>query len=104
MLDIRLIREKSDFVRERLATRGGEDAAKIDDVLKVDAERRKAETELQQLQAEHNRLSREIGALRSGGMAGLAMVAKVNEASGLLQQIANLNERAANLEEEQRGL
>ena len=104
MLDIRLIREKSDFVRERLATRGGEDAAKIDDVLKVDAERRKAETELQQLQAEHNRLSREIGALRSGGMAGLAMVAKVNEASGLLQQIANLNERAANLEEDQRGL
>ncbi|HEV3393130.1 MAG TPA: serine--tRNA ligase [Chthoniobacterales bacterium] len=104
MLDIRLIREKSDFVRERLATRGGEDAAKIDDVLKVDAERRKAETELQQLRAEHNRLSREIGALRSGGMAGLAMVAKVNEASGLLQQIANLNERAANLEEDQRGL
>src|ERR1700724_1640054 len=65
MLDIRLIREKSDFVRERLATRGGEDAAKIDDVLKVDAERRKAETDLQQLQAERNRLSKEIGAKKS---------------------------------------
>ena len=45
MLDIRLIREKPDFVRERLAARGGDDAAKIDEVLKVDAERRKAEKE-----------------------------------------------------------
>ena len=34
MLDIRLIREKPDFVRERLATRGGGDEAKIDDVLR----------------------------------------------------------------------
>jgi seryl-tRNA synthetase len=102
MLDIRLIREKSDFVRERLATRGGDDAAKIDELLKVDVERRKTETELQQLQAEHNRLSREIGALRSGGIAGLAMVAKVNEASALLQRIVDLEQRAAGFDEQQR--
>ena len=31
MLDIRLIREKPDFVRERLATRNGGDDAKIDE-------------------------------------------------------------------------
>lgn len=61
MLDIRLIREKPDFVRERLATRGGGDEAKIDEVLCVDAERRKAETELQRLQSERNRVSKEIG-------------------------------------------
>src|ERR1700730_655099 len=67
MLDIRLIREKPDFVRERIAARGGEDAAKIDNVLKVDVERRKAETELQQLQSERNRLSKEIGAKKSKG-------------------------------------
>ena len=30
MLDIRLIREKPDFVRERLATRNGGDDAKIE--------------------------------------------------------------------------
>src|SRR5438034_7572274 len=65
MLDIRLIREKPDFVRERLATRGGGDEAKIDEVLRVDPERRKTETELQQLQSERNRLSKEIGAKRS---------------------------------------
>ena len=32
MLDIRLIREKPAFVKERLATRGGGDEAKIDNV------------------------------------------------------------------------
>src|SRR5919197_6251706 len=61
MLDIRLIREKPDFVRERLATRGGGEEARIDDVLRIDAERRKSETELQRLQSERNRLSKEIG-------------------------------------------
>jgi seryl-tRNA synthetase len=101
MLDIRLIREKSDFVRERLATRGGEDAAKIDDVLKVDAERRKAETDLQQLQAERNRLSKEIGAKKSRREATDNLETEVRKIG---DQIANLNERAANLEEDQRGL
>ena len=31
MLDIRLIREKPDFVRERLATRGGGEVVEIPD-------------------------------------------------------------------------
>src|SRR6266403_4302830 len=61
MLDIRLIREKPDFVRERLATRGGGDEDKIDNVLRVDAIRRKSETALQQLNADRKRLSKEIG-------------------------------------------
>ena len=54
MLDIRLIREKPDFVRERLAARGDGDEARIDDVSRIDAERRKSETELQRLQSERN--------------------------------------------------
>ena len=62
MLDIRLIREQPDFVKSRLATRGGDDGlARIDEVLRVDAERRKAETALQQLNADRKRLSKEIG-------------------------------------------
>jgi seryl-tRNA synthetase len=65
MLDIRLIRERPDFVRERLATRSAELVQQIDDVLKVDAERRRLETEVQQLNAGRNKLSKEIGILRS---------------------------------------
>ena len=52
MLDIRLIREQPDFVKSRLATRGGGEAKRIDELLEVDAERRKLETSLQQCNAE----------------------------------------------------
>ena len=69
MLDIRLIREKPDFVRARLATRGGGDEVKIDEVLHADAERRKLETVLQQLNADRNRLSKEIGKKLARGEA-----------------------------------
>ena len=41
MLDIKLIRERPDFVRQRLATRGAGDEARIEEVLKLDEQRRK---------------------------------------------------------------
>src|SRR5688572_33139430 len=63
MLDIRLIRERPDFVRERLGTRGAGDDAKIAEVLALDEERRKCLTEVEQLKAQRNRVSKEIGAL-----------------------------------------
>ncbi len=36
MLDIKLIRERPDFVRQRLATRGAGDEVRIDELLKLD--------------------------------------------------------------------
>ncbi|PYK30631.1 MAG: serine--tRNA ligase [Verrucomicrobia bacterium] len=101
MLDIRLIREKPDFARERLATRGGDDAARIDDVLKVDVERRKIETELQQLQAERNRSSKEIGAKKSRKEATTDLEAQVRTIG---ERIVDLEQRASSLDEQQRGL
>src|SRR6202162_4750946 len=101
MLDIRLIREKPDFVRERVATRGGDDATKIDEVLKVDAERRKAETELQQLQADRNRLSKEIGVKKSRKEATGDLEKQVRRIG---EQIADLEQRAARSDERQHGL
>src|SRR5213079_2243912 len=101
MLDIRLIREKPDFVRELLAARGGDDAAKIDEVLKVDAERRKAETELQQLQAERNRLSKEIGAKKSRKESTDDLEKQVRKIG---EKISDLNEGAAKFDGDQRNL
>ena len=63
MLDIKLIREKPDFVRGRLATRGAGDEAKIDELLKLDEKRRKILAEVETLKAQRNRVSKEIGAL-----------------------------------------
>src|SRR5947208_11586482 len=101
MLDIRLIREKPDYVRERLATRGGGEAARIDELLKVDAERRKAETELQRLQSERNRLSKEIGAGKSRGEATKELEGEVRK---LGDAIVDLNQRTAGSDEQQRNL
>ncbi len=101
MLDIRLIREKPDFVRERLATRGAGDEAKIDEVLLIDAERRKSETELQRLQSERNRLSKEIGAKRSRQEPSEKLETEVRNIG---EQIAAVTQRANAFEQKQRDL
>ncbi len=101
MLDIRLIREKPDFVRERLATRGGGDEAKIAEVLRVDAERRKIETQLQRLQADRNRLSKEIGAKRSRNEPSEELEVQVRKIG---DEIGDLTQRASALDQEQRNL
>jgi seryl-tRNA synthetase len=101
MLDIHLIREKPDFVRERLATRGGGDERKIDEVIRVDGERRKLETALQHLNAERRRLSKEIGAKRGASGATADLEARVREIG---DEIVDLNKRTSAGEEEQRNL
>ncbi|HEY2799232.1 MAG TPA: serine--tRNA ligase [Chthoniobacterales bacterium] len=101
MLDIRLIREKPDFVKSRLATRGGDDAARIDDVLAVDAERRKLETALQQCNADRKRLSKEIGGARGRGEDSSELEEKVRKIG---DEIAELVRQTAAAEEEQRDL
>lgn len=63
MLDIKLIRENADFVRKRLATRGAGDEAHIDELLKLDEERRQILKEVESLKALRNKVSKEIGAL-----------------------------------------
>ena len=101
MLDIRLIREQPDFVKERLAARGGDDAAKIDEVLRADGERRKAETSLQQLNADRKRLSKEIGGLRSRGESSEELENRVREIG---DSITHLNEQTLASEELQQSL
>src|SRR5215213_1534209 len=101
MLDIRLVREQPDLVKGRLATRGGDDATKVDEVLRVDAERRKAETELQQCNADRKRLSKEIGGKRSRGESSQELETQVR---AIGERIAALNAEAAAAEERQRNL
>ena len=101
MLDIRLIREKPDFVRERLASRGGGDEAKIDEILRADVGRRKAETALQQCNADRKRLSKEIGGKKSRGESTDDLEQRVREIG---ERIAALNSEATAAEEKQNDL
>src|SRR5216683_822601 len=60
MLDIRLIRERPDFVRAELA-KTGVDPAEIDRVIAVDADRRRLQHDVDEMRARRTRESRELG-------------------------------------------
>lgn len=60
MLDIRLIRERPDYVRQGLINTGV-DGAEVDRVLDADARRRKLQHELDEMRARRTRESRELG-------------------------------------------
>ena len=67
MLDIKLIRENPDFVKERLKLRDESYSLMVDEILAVDKERRTIIQELEQLKAEKNKISKEIGILFKQG-------------------------------------
>jgi seryl-tRNA synthetase len=94
VLDIKLIREKPDFVRQRLATRGAGDEARIDQLIKLDEQRRKILAEVESLKAQRNRVSKEIGALM-GQKKTAEAEAKKAETKNLGDKIAALDKQAA---------
>jgi len=103
MLDIKLIREQPDLVRARLAARGAGDEAKIDQVLRLDEERRKMLAEAEQLKASRNRVSKEIGALMAQKKAPEAE-AKKAETRQMGDRIATLDKAIAEVERQRDAL
>ncbi|HEY4952114.1 MAG TPA: serine--tRNA ligase [Verrucomicrobiae bacterium] len=93
MLDIKLIREKPDFVRDRLATRGAGDETRIDELLKLDEQRRKILAEVETLKAQRNRVSKEIGALMGQKKTAEAEIKKT-ETKDLGDKISSLDQEA----------
>ena len=99
MLDIRLIRDNPDYVKQRLATRGGALHLQIDAVLEIDAARRRRETELQRLQGDRKRISKEIGAKKGQGEDTSEIEAHVRTIG---EEISELNREATESENAQR--
>ncbi|MDB6021866.1 MAG: serS [Pedosphaera sp.] len=100
MLDIKLIREQPDQVRQRLASRGAGDEARINDIILTDQSRRLALQEVEQLKAQKNKLSKEIGLLMKEGKSDEAAKRKAEVA--LINQALPLKEDLANSEEKRR--
>src|SRR5256886_16626337 len=89
------------MVKSRLALRGSGDEAKLDELLRLDAERRKAETALQALNAERKKLSKEVGGKRSRSEDSTALEERVRTIS---DEIASSGEQTAIAEEKERDL
>jgi seryl-tRNA synthetase len=87
MLDIRLIRDNPDQVKQRLAGRSGDFASLVDEVLAIDAQRRAAETERQKLQSDRNRISKEIGIAKKNGQDTSAIEAEVRGIGSRIDEI-----------------
>ncbi|MGC9141713.1 MAG: serine--tRNA ligase [Caldimicrobium sp.] len=90
MLDLRLIREKPEWVKERLKTRGGQ--YPIDKVLQLDERRRALLQEVEVLRHERREKSEEIGRLKKAGETSLAQT--------IAEQVRNIGDRLKILEEE----
>ncbi len=92
MLDIKLIRSNPDFVKERLSTRDKSYSKMIDEILAVDEERRSLIRELEDLKAEKNRISKQIGILFREG--------KIEEAEKAKEEVHAKNKKIDQLEKE----
>ena len=92
MLDIKLIREQPDLVRQRLASRGGGDETRVNEVLALDEARRKALVEVEKIKADRNRISKEIGVLMAQK--------KPAEAEARKQDTRNLGDRITELDQQ----
>ncbi len=88
MLDIKVIREKADVVRQGIKAKNC-DPALVDQVLASDASRRDLLRQVETLKSERNSISKQIGALRKQGEDTTQIQAQVREMG---KQIAELDE------------
>jgi seryl-tRNA synthetase len=96
MLDIKLIREQTDYVKTQLA-RTGVDPEAIDAVLEFDEQRRTLLKEVETLKATRNAVSKEIGKMKDAADRD----AKIAEMRGVGDRIAELDKQVAEVEEKQ---
>ncbi|MFH1623264.1 MAG: serine--tRNA ligase [Candidatus Aenigmatarchaeota archaeon] len=102
MLDIKLIRETPDIVRENLERRHDKDKLKLlDKVLKVDEKWRKLTAEVNDLRSKRNATSIEIANLKKEGREKDAE-AKIKEAARIPVRIRQLESKQEQLAEELR--
>src|SRR5260370_16391054 len=88
MLSLSFIREHPDLVKEGARKKG--ETAPVDEILKLDAERRETLTKVEQLKAEQNRRSAAMA--KTPDQAGIdAMRALKDEVKALDQQLAPLH-------------
>ena len=97
MLDIKLIRENLDWAKDKLGRRGVK-PEELDELVKIDADRREELNRSEQLKAERNKVSKEIAEIKRNKEDASAAVQKMREVG---QEIKELDEKVAELTEKQ---
>ncbi len=99
MLDINLIREQPEVVREALIKRNM-DPAVVDQLQELDAKRRSLLVQVESLKAERNAVSKEIGRMKDPA----ERQAKIEQMRVVGEQIAALDEQVRQVEADLQGL
>ncbi|MEK7783825.1 MAG: serine--tRNA ligase, partial [Chloroflexota bacterium] len=94
MLDLNVIRNQTDLVKKSLAARRFPDGTAVDRVLELDGQRRTLLTEVEQLKAERNAVSKEIGKIKDAA----EKQAKIAEQKGVGDRIATLDDQVRQVE------
>lgn len=92
MLTINLIREKKEFIIERLKVKNFKSEEIINKILSLDTSRREIQAKTDMMQADMNRISKEIGTLMKDGKRDEAEVAKQKTYS-LKDEIKTLSDK-----------
>ena len=100
MLQIQNIRENKDQVLQALAKRNKDFSSVVEDVIKIDAQRRKIQQELEAIQAQSNQLAKQIGDLFKTGQKEEAELLK-NQTVELKNNSKILETQFQELESEQ---
>lgn len=97
MLDIKFLRENPDVVKKNIQNKFQEEKLPlVDEVIKLDVEKRNAQKEADELRANRNKISKEIGALMAQG--------KKEDAEETKKKVAEFASRLAELEEKEKEL
>ena len=97
MIDIKFLRENPEVVKENIKKKFQDHKLPlVDEVIELDAEARKTQQEADNLRAEKNKLSKQIGGLMAQG--------KKEEAEEVKKQVAAEAERLVKLEEKEKEL
>lgn len=104
MIDIRFLRENPDTVKENIRKKFQDSKLSlVDEVITLDAESRKAKQEADDLRANRNKISKEIGVLMSQGKKREAEERKAEVAAGA-KRLLELEEKEKELEEKITGI
>ncbi|WP_419155719.1 serine--tRNA ligase [Weissella minor] len=100
MLEMKMIRNNPELVKERLATRGVDEAT-IDELLAADVKRRELLVETEELKARRNKVSDEIGLKKRNKEDASDVIAEMQQVSadikGLDEQVEQLNSQIENI-------
>ena len=99
MIDIKFLRENPDAVKENIKKKFQDSKLElVDEVITLDAESRKTQQEADELRANRNKISKEIGALMAQGKKEEAAAKKEEVAAGATR-LVELEEKEKELEE-----